>query len=126
MEFQVVKCSEVKIIVEMAFHKSKSAGYKKLHQRKADGYVGLSNRQVLKCSSTNEKIRKFSVKFTIEAKPSPVIVKRIHQQHQVDLVDMNGMQVSFMGKHIGTFCQLWICSLGFIGWLPLKKRRVVL
>ena len=80
MEFQVAKRSEVKI-VEKAFHKSKSAGYKKLHKRATDGYAGLSRRQVLKCASTNEKIRKFSVKFTNTAKPRPVIVKRIHEQH---------------------------------------------
>ena len=46
MEFQFVKRSEVKKIVEKAFHKSKSVGYKKLHKRMADGYAGLSKRQV--------------------------------------------------------------------------------
>ena len=92
MEFQVAKRSEIKKIVEKAFHKIKSAGYKKLHKRTADDYAGLSRRQVLKCASTNEKIRKISVKFNNKAKPRPVIVKRIHeQQHQVDLVDMKGM-----------------------------------
>ena len=92
MEFQVAKRSEIKKIVEKAFHKIKSAGYKKLHKRTADDYAGLSRRQVLKCASTNEKIRKISVKFNNKAKPRPVIIKRIHeQQHQVDLVDMKGM-----------------------------------
>ena len=75
---------KLKKIVEKAFNKSKSAGYKKLHKRTADGYAGLSKGQDLKCASTNEKIRKFSVKFTNKAKLCPIIVKRIHEQHQVD------------------------------------------
>ena len=121
-----MKRSEVKEIAEKVFHKPKSTGYKKLHKKTADGYVDLSKRQVLKCALTNEKIGKFSVKFTNKAKPHPVIVKRIHEQHQVDLVNMKGMQVEHKGKHIGTFCHLWIYSLDFIGWLPLKERRIVL
>ena len=44
MEFHFVKRSEVKAIVEKAFHKSKSAGYKKLQKKMADGYAGLSKR----------------------------------------------------------------------------------
>ena len=127
MEFQVAKRSEIKKIVEKVFHKTKSAGYKTLHKRTADDYAGLSKRQVLKCASTNEKIRKISVKFNNKAQPRPVIVKRIHeQQHQVDLVDMKGMEVKYKGKHIGTFCHLRIYCGGFIVWLPVKERRVVL
>ena len=93
-----MKRSEVKKIVEKAFHKSKSAGYKKLHKRTAYGYAGLSKRQVLKRTSTNEKIRKFSVKIPNKAKPHPAIVKRTHEQHRVDLADMKGMQVEYKGK----------------------------
>ena len=93
-----MKRSELKKIVEKLFRKSKSAGYKKLHKRTAGGYAGLNKRQVLKCASTNEKIRKFSVKSTNMTKPRPVIVKCIHEQHQVDLVDMRGMQVEYQGK----------------------------
>ena len=99
MQFQVAKRSEIKKIVEKAFHKTKSAGCKTLHKRTADDYAGLSKRQVLKCASTNEKIRKISVKFNNKAQPRPVIVKRIHeQQHQVDLVETKGMQVKYKGK----------------------------
>ena len=87
-------------IVEKAFHKSESAGYKELHKRTADGYAGLSKRPNLKCALTNEIIRKFSVKFTNKAKPGPVIVKSIHEQHEVDLV---GYQENAREKHTGTF-----------------------
>ena len=90
----------------------------------ADGYAGLSKHQLLKCASTNKKFSKFSVKFTSQAKASPVIVKRIHEQQHVDLVDMKGMEVEYKEKSDRYICQLWIYSLGFIGWLPLKERRV--
>ena len=80
-----MKHSEVKRIVEKAFHKSKSTGYIKLHKRTADGYASLNKCQVLKCALTNKKIKTFSVKFTTKAKLRPVIVKRIHEQHQLNL-----------------------------------------
>ena len=35
-------------MVEKTLKKCKSAGYKKIHHRACDGYVGLSKRQVLK------------------------------------------------------------------------------
>ena len=98
-----MKRSEVKKIVEKVFHKSESAGYKELHKRTADGYAGLSKRQDLKCALTNEIIRKFSVKFTNKAKPGPVIVKGIHEQHEVDLVDMKRMQRKNIPVHFVTY-----------------------
>ena len=84
--FQVVKSTDVNNVIEKAFLKSKSAGYKKIHQSTMDAYAGLSNRQVLKCATTNENLRKFSVKFTNKAKPRPVKVKRLHEHLQVDLI----------------------------------------
>ena len=63
-----------------------------------DGYAGLSKRPVLKCVTTNEKLKKFNVKFTNKAKPRSVKVKRIHEQHHIDLVDMKNMQVEHQGK----------------------------
>ena len=86
----VVKRSDVKKTVERAFNKSENAGYKKLHQRTVDSYAGLSKRQVLKCSITNRKLRKFTVKFTNRAKPRAVTVKRVQEQNQIDLVEYNG------------------------------------
>ena len=79
LEFQVVKHSEVKKIVEKAFHKFKFGGYKKLHKTATHSCAVLSQRQVLKYALTSEKIREFSIKFTNKAKPRPVIIKRIHE-----------------------------------------------
>ena len=44
LEFQVVKYSEVKKIVEKAFHKFKFGGYKKLHKRATHSCAVLSQR----------------------------------------------------------------------------------
>ena len=86
-----VKRSDVNKVVERAFGKSKSAGYKKLHQRTVDSYPSLSKCQVLRCSTTNKKLRKFTVKFTNRAKSRPVTIKKVQEQHQFDLVDMRSM-----------------------------------
>lgn len=123
IEFQVVKRSEIKNVVEKTFHKSKSAGYKKLHKRATDGYAGLSKRQVLKCATTNENIRKFSVKFTNKAKPCPVMVKRIHEQHQVDLVDMKSMQVEHKGKIYRYILSLMDLFSRFHWLAPLERKK---
>ena len=56
MEFKVAKRSEVKKTIEKAFHQSKSAGYKKLDKRTADGYASRRKRQILKCASTTKKL----------------------------------------------------------------------
>ena len=122
LEFQVLKRSEVKKIVEKAFRKSKSAGYKKLRKRTADGYDGLSKRQVLKCALTSKKIRKLSVKFTYKAKVCPVIVKRIHE-HQVYLVDMKGMQVEYKGKTYRYILSLMDLFSRFHWLAPLERKK---
>ena len=36
---------------------------------------------IVKCVRTNEKLKKFNIKFTNRAKPQPVKVKQIHEQH---------------------------------------------
>ena len=118
-----MKRLKLKKIVEKAFHKSKSAGYKKLHKRTADDYAGLSKRQVLKCASTNEKIRKFSVNFTNKAKSRPVIVKRIYEQHQVDLVDMKRMQVEYKGKTYRYILSLMDLFSRFHWLVPLERKK---
>lgn len=65
-----VKRSDFKKVLKMAFDKSKSDGH---HQRAVDSYASLSKRQMLKCSTTNRKLRKFTVKST---KSSPSHIKK--------------------------------------------------
>ena len=88
---QVLKHVEANKMVEKTFKKCKSAGYKKIHHRAHDGYAGLSKRQVLKCVTSNKRLRKFNFRFTNKSKPRPVSVKRIQEQHQIDLVDIKSM-----------------------------------
>ena len=105
------------------FKKCKSAGYKKIYHRAGDGYAGLSKRQVLKCVTSNERLKKFNVRFANKAKPRPVSMERIQEQHQIDLVDMKSMKVEYKGK-----CYQYIFSLMDIfsqfHWLaPLTRKK---
>ena len=63
-----------------------------------DGYAGLRKRQVLKCVTSNERLRKLNVRFTNKAKPRSVSVHRIQDQHQIDLVNMKSIKVEYTGK----------------------------
>ena len=83
-----MKRVEANKVVEKKFEKCKSAGYKKIHHRAGDGYVGLNKRLVLKCVTSNERLMKFNVRFTNKAKPRSISAKKIQEQHQIDLVDM--------------------------------------
>ena len=46
----------------------------------------------------DKTLRKFNVKFTNKARPGSVRVKAIHDQHQIDLIDMKNMAVVWKGK----------------------------
>ena len=117
-----MKCSEVKKVIGNAFHKSKSGGYKRLHARTADGFAGLSKRQILKHVTTDEKLRKFSVKFLNKAKPLLVRVKRIQEQHQVDLVNMRNMEVEYQGKRYRYILSLMDLFSRFHWLAPLERK----
>ena len=55
--FQFVKRTDVNNVTEKAFRKSKSAGYKKIHQRTMmDAYAALSKRQVPRQMRTYESL----------------------------------------------------------------------
>ena len=118
-----MKRTDASKIVEKAFHKCKSAGYKKLHQRTADGYVGLSKRDVLKCIKNNDKLKRFNIKFTNKAKPRPVAVKRIQEQHQIDLVDMKNMQTEHNGKPYRYIFSLMDIFSRFHWLAPLERKK---
>ena len=83
-----MKRVEANKVVEKKFEECKSAGYKNIDHRAGDVSVGLSKRLVLKCVTSNERLRKFNVRFTNKAKPRSVSVKKIQEQHQIGLVDM--------------------------------------
>ena len=95
---QVLKRVEANKVVQKTFKKCKSSGCKKIYHRAHNGYAGLSKRQVLKCVTSNQGLRKFSVRFINKAKPRPVSVKKIQEQHQIDLADMKSMNVEYKEK----------------------------
>ena len=95
---QDLKRVEANKVVEKTFKICKSAGYKKIHHRAHNGYADLSNLQVLKDLTSNKRLRKFNVRFTNKAKPRAVSVKRIQEQHQIDLVYMKSMKAEYKLK----------------------------
>ena len=93
-----MKRSEIKTLVKQTFAKSKSGGYKKLYRRGDDGFTELSQRKICRAIMEDKTLRKFNVKFTNKARPRPVRVKAIHDQHQIDLINMKNMTVVYKGK----------------------------
>ena len=110
-------------MVEKTFKKCKSAGYKKIHHRAHDGYAGLSKRQVFKCVTSNKRLRKFNVKFTNKAKPRPISMKRIQEQHQMDLVDIKSMKVEYKRKSYQNIFSLMEIFSRFYWLAPLTTKK---
>ena len=77
--------SEVKRLVKQTFHENKSGGYKKLHKQGKDGFAGLTQRKISKVIMEDPKLRKHSITFTNKARPRPVRVKNVYDQHQIDM-----------------------------------------
>ena len=67
--------------MDKTFKKSNSGGYKKIRTRAADGFAGLSNRQMLKLNNNNIKYKKFTARFTDMAKPKPVIAIEVNSAY---------------------------------------------
>ena len=110
-------------MVEKTFKKCKLAGYRKIHHRPGDGYVGLSKRQVLKCVTSNKQLRKFNVRFTNKAKHRPVSVKRIQEQHQICLVGMKRMKVEYKGECCRCIFSLMDIFSRFHCLAPLTRKE---
>ena len=70
---------KLKSAVDKTFKKSKSGGYKKLRTRIADGYTGLSNREMLKVTN-NIKYKKFT-RFTNKVAPKPGIASKVNSAY---------------------------------------------
>ena len=77
----------------------------------------------MKCLTSIERLRKFNVRFTNKAKPRPVKVKRIQEQHQIDLVDMKSMKVECKGKCYGYVFSLMDMFSRFHWLAPLTTKK---
>ena len=64
------------------------------------------------------------VKFTNRAKPRPVTLKKVQEQHQIDLVDMRNMEVEYNGKLFRYILSLLDVFLPFYLLVPLETKRI--
>ena len=118
------------MIVKKTFEKSKSGGYKKIYMRSRDAFAGLSQKKVSKAIMEDKDLRKYNVKFTNKARPRPVRVKGVHEQHQIDLVNMRGTSVNCKGKTYKYILSLldvfsrfhWLCPLESKHSIGIKKK----
>ena len=118
-----MKRSEIKTLVKQTFDKSKSGGYKKLYQRGNDGFAELSQRKICRAIMEDKTLRKFNVKFTNKARPRPVRVKAIHDQHQIDLINMKNMAVVYKGKTYKYILSLLDVFSRFPCLYPLESKH---
>ena len=118
----MVKAGDIHDVVDQTFHNRKSAGYKKIRTRAADAYAGLSNKKILGITTNDRNYRKFSIRFTNKAKPRPVRVKKIHEQHQIDLINLSNMKVSHKGKSYRYILSLMDIFSRFHWLAPLERK----
>ena len=83
---KVVKKSAISGLVSKTFDDAKSGGCKKVRNRAAAGFVGLSERNILRETNSKIKYRIHNVKLTNKTTPRPVTAKSVQAQHQVDLM----------------------------------------
>ena len=92
---KVVKQSSVSAVVGKMFHDAKSGGCKKLRNRAAESYAGLTERKILRITSNELKYRIHNAKFRNKGTPRPVRAKHVQSQHQIDLIDLRIHHFSF-------------------------------
>ena len=76
-EEKIIKKSDVKRIVTKTFIKNKSGGCRKIRVKAADGYSGLSKRNVLKITENDLKFKRFNSWFTNKAVHKPVHARKV-------------------------------------------------
>ena len=95
---KVVKKSSISKFVSKTFDNNKSGGVKKLRLRAANSLAGLSEKQILGITNVEKKYRIFNAKFLNKPTPRAVLVKDVQTQHQIDLVNLSNMKVTYRGK----------------------------
>ena len=76
---KVLRKNDLKHVVARTFKASKSGGYKKLRTRAADGYTGMSNKNILQVTSTDFKYKKFTARFTNKAPPRTISARKVRK-----------------------------------------------
>ncbi|MES9879582.1 MAG: DDE-type integrase/transposase/recombinase, partial [Sedimenticola sp.] len=93
----VVRQSEVTQLIDKEFRQSKSAGNKKLSRTIKETVTGISR------DSVKAELRKLPIKqyctpvFDNKAPPIPISAAKVHERHQIDLVDMRSVAMKYKG-----------------------------
>lgn len=119
---KVVKKSSIASLVAKTFDQAKAGGCKKLRNRAADGFAGLSERNILRVTNNEAKYRIHNVKFTNKATPRPVTARTIQGQHQIDLMDLSKEAVNH-NRHVYKYVLSVMDIFSRYLWLrPLEKK----
>ena len=119
---KVVKKSSIASLVAKTFDQAKGGGCKKLRNRAADGFAGLSERNMLRVTNNEAKYRIHNVKFTNKATPRPVTARTIQGQHQIDLMDLRKEAVNH-NRHVYKYVPSVMDIFSRYLWLrPLEKK----
>jgi len=119
---KVVKKSSIGSLVSTTFDQAEADGCKKLRNRAAAGFAGLSERNILRATNNDTKFRIHNVKFTNKATPRPVTAKTVQGQHQIDLMDLSKEAVNY-NKHVYRYVLSVMNIFSRYLWLqPLQKK----
>lgn len=119
---KVLKISSISNVVGKTFKEAKSAGCKKIRNRAAAGFAGLSERRILSVTNSELKYRIHNAKFTNKAVPRPVTAKHVQSQHQVDLMVLINDAVKHNGKVYKYVLSVMDIFSRFVWLRPLEKK----
>ena len=109
-------------LVATTFDQAKAGGCKKLRNRAAAGFAGLSERNILRVTNNDTKYRIDTVKFTNKATPRPVTAKTVQGQYQIDLMNLSKEAVNY-NKHVYRYVLSVMDIFSRYLWLrPLQKK----
>ena len=118
----VVKTSSIGSLVATAFDQAKAGGCKKLRNRAAAGFAGLSERNILRVTNNDAKYRIHNVKFTNKATPRPVTAKIVQGQRQIALMDLRKEVLNY-NKHVHRYVLSVMDIFSRYLWLRRLQKR---
>jgi len=118
---KVVK-SSTGSLVATTFDQAKADGCKKLRNRAAASFAGLSERNLLRVTNNEAKYRIHNVKLTNKATPRPITANTVQVQHQIELMDLSKEAVNH-DKHVYKYVLSVMDIFSRYFWLrPLEKE----
>ena len=123
-ERKVVKKSSVSALVGKTLDEAKSGSCKKLRNRAANSYAGLSEKQILQVTNIKFKYRVHNAKFTNKAAPKPVVAKSVQSQNQIDLIVLSKDPVKYNGKARKYILSIMNVFSRFLWLLAMEKKLI--